>query len=80
MREGGREGGETVCSGRKCRSVPCSAAARATLEQMNPFHLLLWQLLHGASGRSREGRRVAGGVGYTRRKETRENDGIESGR
>lgn len=58
--------------------MPCHAAAQTTLEQMNPFHLLLWQLPHGASGR-RGGRRrggserqtAAGGLRYERQGEAK---------
>lgn len=76
-----KRGREAVCAGRKCRSVPCHAAAQTTLEQMNPFHLLLWQLPHGAPGRRgrrREGRRVARGLRYEGQGE--ENDRTENGR
>lgn len=70
----GKGGRGALCTGRKCRSVPCHAAAQTTLEQMNPFHLLLWQLLHGAPGRRggrREGGRVAGGLRYEGRGEAK---------
>lgn len=75
---------------RKCRSVPCHAAAQTTLEQMNPFHLLLWQLPHGgprkeeeeeeggSEVKGEEGGRVAGGLRYEGRRE--ENDRTENGR
>lgn len=69
-----KRGREALCTGRKCRSVPCHAAAQTTLEQMNPFHLLLWQLSHGAPGKEEEGGeggRVAGGLRYEGRGEAK---------